>query len=102
MLCASSVINILPIANLDHKGQLFSIVTQFACSPEEPRAILDYAKLNVIHAYTMLRSVNWSSEFNSLQEIDALVAKFQFILFDILHSCTPVTKRMRKNRKLLS
>ena len=54
ILCASSVINILPIANLDHKGQLFSIVTQFACSPEEPRATLHYARLDVIRASTML------------------------------------------------
>ena len=49
----------------------------------------------------MLRAVNWSSKFNSLQRVDALVAEFQFIFFDILHSCTPVTKRTRKHRKPL-
>ena len=90
MLSASSVINIPPIANSYHKGQLFSIVTLFACSSEEPTATLDYARPDVIRASTMLRAVDWSSEFNSFQGVDALVAKFQFILFDILFSCTPV------------
>ena len=98
MLCTISVINIPSIANSDHKGQLFSIVTPFVCSPDEPRATLDYARLDVIRASTMLRAVNWNSKFNSLQGFDALVAKFQFVLFDILHSCTPVTKRMRIHR----
>ena len=66
MLRASSVVNIPTIANSDHKGQLFIIVTAFVCSPEEPRAILDFDRLDVIRASTMLRDVNWNSEFNSL------------------------------------
>ena len=57
-LGASSVIIIPPKANSDHKGQLFSIVTQFACSLEESRAILDYARLDVIRAPAMFRAVN--------------------------------------------
>ena len=101
MLCASNVIKISSIANSDRKGQLFSIVTPLACSPEKPRATLDYARLDVIRTSKVLRAINWSSEFNSFQGFDALVAKLQFILFDILHSCTPFTKRTRKHRKSL-
>ena len=101
MLCASSVINIPLLANSDHNGQLFSIATQFAYSSEKPRAALDYIRLDVICASIMFRTVNWSSEFNLLQRLDALVTKFQFLCFCIPHSCTPFIKRKRKHRKPL-
>ena len=58
MLGVSSVINIPPTANSDHKGQLFSIATPVACSPEESRAALVYARLDVIRASQMLRAEN--------------------------------------------
>ena len=54
ILGASSVMNIPPITNSDLKDQLFNIVTPFACSPEQLRATLDYARLDVIRASTML------------------------------------------------